>query len=79
MAGRSSALPLQTKNSKGNVMRLILAIILPFVVFLSIGRPIQGIFNLILQISVIGWLPASIWAVYALSQYKTDLKIAAAH
>ncbi len=60
-------------------MRLILAIILPFVVFLSIGRPIQGIFNLILQISVIGWLPASIWAVYALSQYKTDLKIAAAH
>jgi hypothetical protein len=24
---------------------------------------------------LIGWLPATIWAVYALSQYKTDEKI----
>ena len=24
---------------------------------------------------VIGWLPAAIWAVYALSQYRTDKKI----
>jgi hypothetical protein len=31
---------------------------------------------LILQITLIGWLPAAIWAVYALSQYKTDRKIA---
>jgi hypothetical protein len=23
----------------------------------------------------VGWLPAAIWAVYALSQYKTDEKI----
>ncbi|MBW8808091.1 MAG: YqaE/Pmp3 family membrane protein, partial [Lysobacter sp.] len=26
-------------------------------------------------ITLIGWLPAAIWAVYALSQYKTDEKI----
>jgi hypothetical protein len=25
---------------------------------------------------VIGWLPAAIWGVYALSQYNTDKKIA---
>jgi uncharacterized membrane protein YqaE (UPF0057 family) len=56
-------------------MRLILAIFLPFMVFFTIGRPFAGIVCLILQITLIGWLPAAIWAVYALSQYKTDRKI----
>ncbi len=56
-------------------MRLIIALILPWLVFFTIGRPIAGIFCLILQITLIGWIPAAIWAVYALSQYKTDQKI----
>jgi uncharacterized membrane protein YqaE (UPF0057 family) len=56
-------------------MRLLLAIFLPFVVFFTIGRPIAGIICLVLQITLIGWLPAALWAVYALSQYKTDKKI----
>ncbi|MCK9189271.1 YqaE/Pmp3 family membrane protein [Acidithiobacillus sp.] len=56
-------------------MRLFLAIFLPFLVFFTIGRPIAGIVCLILQITLIGWVPAAIWAVYALSQYKTDKKI----
>ncbi len=59
-------------------MRLLLAIFLPFVTFFTIGRPIAGIICLILQVTVLGWLPAAIWAVYALSQYKTDKKIQAA-
>lgn len=59
-------------------MRLLLAIFLPFVVFFTIGRPISGIICLILQVTLIGWLPAAIWAVYALSQYKTDKKIESA-
>ncbi|MGH6620033.1 MAG: YqaE/Pmp3 family membrane protein [Alphaproteobacteria bacterium] len=57
-------------------MRLIIAILLPFVLFFTIGRPLAGIICLILQITLIGWLPAAIWAVYALSQYNTDRKIA---
>lgn len=56
-------------------MRLILALILPWLVFFTIGRPIAGIICLILQITILGWIPAAIWAVYALSQYKTDQKI----
>ncbi|MBA3537596.1 MAG: YqaE/Pmp3 family membrane protein [Tatlockia sp.] len=56
-------------------MRLLLAIFLPFFVFFTIGRPIAGIICLILQITVIGWIPAAFWAVYALSQYNTDKKI----
>ncbi|WP_157268441.1 YqaE/Pmp3 family membrane protein [Azohydromonas aeria] len=56
-------------------MRLLLAIFLPFVAFFTIGRPFSGIICLILQITLIGWLPAAIWAVYSLNQYKTDKKI----
>ena len=59
-------------------MRLILAIFLPFVVFFTIGRPISGIVCLILQLTLIGWFPAALWAVYALSQYTTEEKIKAA-
>ncbi|CAI1206461.1 Uncharacterised protein [Serratia ficaria] len=56
-------------------MRLLIAFILPWLTFFTIGRPIAGIICLILQITLIGWIPATIWAVYALSQYKTDQKI----
>jgi uncharacterized membrane protein YqaE (UPF0057 family) len=56
-------------------MRLLISLILPWLTFFTIGRPFSGIICLILQITVIGWIPATIWAVYALSQYKTDQKI----
>ena len=57
-------------------MRLLLAIFLPWLQFFTIGRPFAGIICLLLQITVIGWIPAAIWSVYALSEYKTDRKIA---
>jgi uncharacterized membrane protein YqaE (UPF0057 family) len=56
-------------------MRLLLAIFLPWLQFFTIGRPFAGIICLILQISLIGWIPAALWSVYALSHYKTDRKI----
>lgn len=56
-------------------MRLLLALLLPFSVFFTIGRPFAGLMCLILQITLVGWVPAAIWAVYALGQYKTDKKI----
>jgi len=28
-----------------------------------------------LQVTLIGWIPAAMWAVYGLGQYKTDRKI----
>lgn len=59
-------------------MRLILALILPWLSFFTIGRPFSGIFCFFLQCTLIGWIPAAIWAVYALSQYNTDKKIKAA-
>jgi len=56
-------------------MRLLLAIFLPFLSFFTIGRPVAGVICLLLQLTILGWLPAAIWAVYALGQYKTDQKI----
>ena len=56
-------------------MRLLIALLLPWLLFFTIGRPFAGIICLILQITLIGWVPAAIWAVYALSQYNTDKKI----
>jgi uncharacterized membrane protein YqaE (UPF0057 family) len=58
-----------------DTMRLLLAIILPWLQFFTIGRPIAGIICLVLQVTLIGWIPAAIWSVYALSQYKTEQKI----
>ena len=56
-------------------MRLLISLIFPWLTFFTIGRPIAGLICLVLQITLIGWLPATIWAVYALGQYKTDKKI----
>ena len=56
-------------------MRFLLALLLPWLQFFTIGKPISGLICLFLQITIIGWLPATIWSVYALSQYKTDQKI----
>jgi len=56
-------------------MRLLLAIFLPFLAFFTIGRPMAGILCLFLQLTLIGWVPAALWAVYALGQHQTDEKI----
>nr|WP_294518537.1 YqaE/Pmp3 family membrane protein [uncultured Rhodopila sp.] len=56
-------------------MRLLIALLLPWLAFFTIGRPFAGLLCLILQITLIGWIPAAIWAAYAVSQYQTDQKI----
>jgi len=63
-------------NTMEDTMRLLIALLLPWLLFFTIGRSIAGITRIILQRTVIGWVPAAIRAVYALSQYKTDQKIA---
>ena len=59
-------------------MRFLLALLLPWLQFFTIGKPISGLVCLLLQLTVIGWIPADILSVYALSQYKTDQKISRA-
>lgn len=53
-------------------MHLLIALLLPWLLFFIIGRVFAGIICLILQCTLIGWVPAAIWAVYALSQYNME-------
>ncbi|MCW9709921.1 YqaE/Pmp3 family membrane protein [Avibacterium sp. 21-586] len=52
------------------MIRIIIALLLPWLTFFTIGRPFSGIICLILQITLFGWLPAAVWAVYALTKYN---------
>ncbi|OYX63557.1 MAG: SNA family membrane protein [Rhizobiales bacterium 32-66-11] len=42
---------------------IAVAVLLPWLALILRGRPFQGILCLVLQITLIGWLPAAIWAV----------------
>ncbi|WP_370433006.1 YqaE/Pmp3 family membrane protein [Flavobacterium oncorhynchi] len=50
----------------------LIAIFFPFVSFFLRGRIITSIICLILQITLIGWLPAAIWAVISLQNSRAE-------
>ncbi len=54
---------------------ILIAILLPWLSFFLRGKIIQGIICLLLQITLIGWLPAAIWAVMSRSEAKTEKRI----
>jgi hypothetical protein len=39
-------------------MRLLIALLLPWLLFFTIGRPVAGVICLILQLTLVGWVPA---------------------
>jgi uncharacterized membrane protein YqaE (UPF0057 family) len=49
-------------------MKYILAIVLPSLSLMHQGKYNQGLVSMFLQLTVIGWLPASIWAIFSMSQ-----------
>lgn len=53
-------------------MRYLLALFLPWLAFFTMGMPLSGIVCLILQLTVIGWLPATIWAFFAINNYYAE-------
>ena len=54
---------------------ILIAILLPWLSFFLRGKIIQGIVCLILQLTLVGWLPAAIWAVVSHSEAKTKKAI----
>ena len=50
----------------------LIAIFFPFLSFLLRGRIITGIICLILQITLIGWIPAAVWAIISLQNARAD-------
>jgi uncharacterized membrane protein YqaE (UPF0057 family) len=51
---------------------MLLAILVPFLSFFFRGKIISAIVCLILQITLIGWLPAAMWAVMSLNNARAD-------
>ena len=53
-------------------MRYLLALFLPWLACFSIGMIGSGIICLILQLTMIGWMPAAIWAFFAINNFYAD-------
>ncbi len=54
---------------------ILIAILLPWLSFILRGKILSGIICLILQITLIGWLPAAIWAVMSRVDGKNKKRI----
>lgn len=54
---------------------MLLAILLPWLSFLLRGKILSGIVCLVLQCTLIGWLPAALWAINSRSNAKTEKKL----
>ncbi|MCY4779719.1 YqaE/Pmp3 family membrane protein [Sphingobacterium sp. UT-1RO-CII-1] len=53
----------------------LIAVLLPWLSFFLRGKIIIGLICLILQITLIGWLPAAIWAVASLVDDRNKRRI----
>lgn len=54
---------------------ILIAVLLPWLSFFLRGKILSGILCLILQITLIGWLPAAIWAVASRVDGKNRARI----
>jgi len=50
----------------------LIAILLPWLSFILRGKILPGILCLILQLTLIGWIPALIWALVSLSNARSN-------
>ena len=53
-------------------MLYLIAILLPPLAILLAGKPFQAILSLILMATLIGWIPASIWACFVVNNHYAD-------
>lgn len=51
---------------------MLLAVLLPFLSFIVRGKIITGIICFILQITILGWIPAAIWAALSLQNSRAE-------
>ena len=56
-------------------MKYIIAIILPPLGMLLVGRPLLALVCLILQITILGWPLAAIWAVLVVNNAEHDKRL----
>ncbi len=53
-------------------MRYVIAFFLPWLSLFLQGKILSGVICLLLQITLIGWLPAFIWAATSLNRMYAD-------
>ena len=51
---------------------MLIAILFPFASFMMRGKILIGIICLGLQLTLIGWLPAALWAISSYNKEKAD-------
>ena len=54
---------------------ILIAVLLPWLSFFLRGKIVIGLICLVLQITLIGWLPAAIWAVPSLVDDRNKRRI----
>ncbi len=54
------------------LLMILLAVLFPALSFLLRGRIISGVLCILLQVTLIGWLPAAIWAVTDLQNRRAE-------
>jgi uncharacterized membrane protein YqaE (UPF0057 family) len=47
----------------------LIAILLPPLALLLVGKPIQALVSLLLMLTLIGWIPAAVWAILVVKQH----------
>ena len=53
-------------------MLYLVAVVLPPLAVLLAGKPFQAIISFILQLTLIGWAPATIHALFVVNNYYAD-------
>ncbi len=53
-------------------MLYLLAVIVPPLAVLLAGKPFQALFSLLAQLTLIGWLPATLHALFVVHNHYSD-------
>lgn len=56
-------------------MRYVIAFFFPWLSLIFQGKVMSGIICLILQLTIIGWIPAFIWAITSLNRMYADRRM----
>jgi uncharacterized membrane protein YqaE (UPF0057 family) len=53
-------------------MTYLIAIVFPPAAMALAGKPVQALLCVLLMITIIGWIPAAIWALFVVSSTHAD-------